>query len=138
MTIRTGCPYSPPCQQDERGFDMNKHLPPENVREIVVGLARPAEQFILVRGKHSAWVDGDLFDRATVIAEVAADCETLRQIIAFDLVSGTSRDATDDITSVIIERWAEDGKLLTEAQKAFVAMCKGEAFANAFRLEECA
>jgi hypothetical protein len=119
---------------------MNQHtpLPPYNVREIVVGLSRPSEQFIVMRGKREPWIDGDLFDRATVIQEVANDCETLRQVIAFDLSAGTSRDATDDITSVVIDRWAEDGKLLTEKQKEFVAMCRGEAFANCFRLEEVA
>jgi hypothetical protein len=119
---------------------MNQHtpLPPSNVREIVVGLSRPNEQFIVMRGKREPWIDGDLFDRATVIQEIANDCETLRQVIAFDLTNGTSRDATDDITSVVIQRWAEDGKLLTEKQKEFVAMCKGEAFANCFRLEEVA
>jgi hypothetical protein len=119
---------------------MNQHtpLPPSNVREIVVGLSRPNEQFIVMRGKREPWIDGDLFDRATVIQEVANDCETLRQVIAFDLSAGTSRDATDDITSVVIDRWAEDGKLLTEKQKEFVAMCRGEAFANCFRLEEVA
>jgi hypothetical protein len=116
---------------------MNQHvLPPDNVREISIAPAKSAEQFIVMRGRHEAWIDGDLFDRATVIQEVANDVETLRQIIAIDLVNGTSRDATDDITSVVISRWAEDGKLLTEKQKAFVAMCKGEAFANCFRLED--
>jgi hypothetical protein len=121
---------------------MNKHLPPSNVRPVQWQpedfQARPTEQFIVMRGRKEAWIDGDLFDRATVIQEVANDCETLRQVIAIDLVNGTSRDATDDITSVVINRWAEDGKLLTEKQKEFVAMCKGEAFANCFRLEEVA
>ena len=117
---------------------MNQHLPPSNIRELVVGISRPNEQFFILRGKREPWIDGDLFDRATVIAEVAADVETLCQIIAIDLVNGTSRDATDDITSVVINRWAEDGKLLTQKQREFVAMCKGEAFANAFRLEEVA
>ncbi len=115
---------------------MNQHLPPENVRQLVVGLARPPEQYFVLRGRKEPFIDGDLVNRATVIADVAEDVETLRQIIAIDLVNGTSRDATDDITSVIIERWAQDGKLLTEKQKEFVAMCKGEAFANCFRLEE--
>jgi hypothetical protein len=119
---------------------MNQHtpLPPSNVREIVVGLSRPNEQFIVMRGKREPWIDGDLFDRATVIQEVANDCETLRQVIAFDLSAGTSRDATDDITGTVIQRWAEDGKLLTTKQRDFVAMCKGEAFANCFRIEEVA
>lgn len=114
---------------------MNQHTPPSNVREIVVGLARPTEQFFILRGRHEPYISGDLVDRATVIAEVAADVESLRQVIAIDLVNGTSRDATDDITSVVINRWAEDGKLLTQKQREFVAMCKGEAFANSFRLE---
>lgn len=118
---------------------MNQHLPPSNLREIaIVTSARPNEQFIVMRGRHEAWIDGDLFDRATVIQEVANDVETLRQVIAIDLAAGTSRDATDDITGVVIQRWAEDGKLLTEKQKEFVAMCKGEAFANCFRLEKVA
>jgi hypothetical protein len=121
---------------------MNKHLPPSNVRPVQWQpedfSARPTEQFIVMRGRHEAWIDGDLMDRHTVIQEVANDCETLRQVIAFDLTNGTSRDATDDITSVVIDRWAEDGKLLTEKQKEFVAAMKGEAFANCFRMEECA
>lgn len=117
---------------------MNKHLPPDTVREIVVGLARPTEQFFILRGRHEPYISGDLVDRATVIVDVAEDVENLRQIIAIDLVNQTSRDATDDITSIVINRWAEDGKLLTEKQRDFVAMCKGEAFANCFRLEEVA
>jgi hypothetical protein len=119
---------------------MNQHvLPPSNVREIgAVTPVQSTEQFIVTRGRHEAWIDGDLMDRHTVIQEVANDCETLRQIIAIDLVNGTSRDATDDITGVVIERWAEDGKELSRKQRDFVAMCKGEAFANCFRLEEVA
>lgn len=122
---------------------MNQHLPPENVRSfgqfkaVDPTIAVPAfnEQFFILRGKKEPFIDGDLMDRATVISEVAEDVETLRQIIAIDLVNGTSRDATDDITGVVIQRWAEDGKLLTHKQREFVAMCKGEAFANAFRVE---
>jgi hypothetical protein len=121
---------------------MNKHLPPSNVRPVQWQpedfSARPTEQFIVMRGRHEAWIDGDLMDRHTVIQEVANDCETLRQIIAIDLVNGTSRDATDDICGVVISRWAEDGKELSRKQRDFVAMCKGEAFANAFRVEDAA
>jgi hypothetical protein len=119
---------------------MNQHmLPPSNIlREVTFTKPAVNEQFIVLRGKHEQWLEDRLMDRHSVIAEVADDQDRLRQIIAFDLVNGTSRDATDDICGVIIERWAQDGKLLTEAQKAWVAMCKGEAFANAFRLEECA
>jgi hypothetical protein len=114
---------------------MNQHLPPENVKPIV-WCPEANESYIIVRGNREPWIDGDLFDRATVLVEVAADVENLRQVIAFDIAAGTSRDASDDICGVVIQRWAEDGKLLTEKQKEFVAMCKGEAFANAFRLEE--
>ena len=121
---------------------MNKHLPPSNVRPIDWQpedfLARPAEQYFILRGKKEPFIDGDLMDRHTVIQEVAEDCETLRQVIAIDLAAGTSRDATNDITGVVIERWAQDGKLLTQKQREFVAMCKGETFANYFRLEEVA
>jgi hypothetical protein len=116
---------------------MNQHLPPSNVRELAIGPSRN-EQFFILRGKKEPFIDGDLMDRHTVIQEVAADCETLRNVIAFDLDAGTSRDATDDIVSVVIERWAQDGKLLTNKQRDFVASFKGEAFANCFRLEGCA
>jgi hypothetical protein len=116
---------------------MNQHLPLSNIRELTVNPV--TEQFILVRGKYSAWIDGDLMSRSEVIKEVDGDAyEDLRCIIALsDLASetGTWRKATDEITSIVIQRWAEDGKLLTEKQKEFVAMCKGEAFANCFRLE---
>jgi hypothetical protein len=123
---------------------MNQHLPPESVKEIGTIPAgtisvRPTEHFLLVRGKHSAWIDGDLMSRSEVIKEVDGDAyEDLRCIIALsDLSSetGTWRKATDEITSIVIQRWAEDGKLLTEKQRDFVAMCKGEAFANSFRVE---
>jgi len=119
---------------------MNQHLPPENLKEIgtipagTIG-ARPVEQFFILRGRHEPYISGDLVDRATVIVDVAEDVENLRQVIAIDLFNGTCRDATDDITSVVISRWAEDDKALTEKQRAFVAMCKGEEFANAFRVE---
>jgi hypothetical protein len=123
---------------------MNQHLPPDSVKEIGTippGTlsARPVEQFLLVRGKYSAWVDGDLMSRAEVIKEVDGDAyEDLRCIIALTDLSGetgTWRKATNEITDVVISRWAEDDKALTEKQRAFVAMCKGEAFANAFRME---
>jgi hypothetical protein len=122
---------------------MNQHLPPENIRSFgqfkteAPALAVPAftEQFFILRGRHEAYISGDLVDRATVIVDVAEDVENLRQIIAIDLANGTSRDATDDVCGVVIERWAEDGKLLTTKQRDFVAMCKGEAFANCFKLE---
>jgi hypothetical protein len=113
------------------------NMQPSNIRELTI--AKPVEQFILVRGKHSSWIDGDLMSRAEVIKEVDGDAyEDLRCIIALaDLSSetGTWRKATDEITSIVIQRWAEDGKVLTEKQRDFVAMCKGEAFANAFRTE---
>jgi hypothetical protein len=125
---------------------MNQHtpLPPSPLKELgtipagTIG-ARPVEQFLLVRGKWSAWVDGDLMSRSEVIKEVDGDAyEDLRCIIALTDTSaetGTWRKATNEITDVVISRWAEDGKILTEKQKSFVAMCKGEAFANAFRVE---
>jgi hypothetical protein len=116
---------------------MNQHLPISNIRELTI--AKPTEHFLLVRGKHSAWIDGDLMSRAEIIKEVDNDAyEDLRCIIAFaDMASetGTWRKATDEITSVVIQRWAEDDKALTEKQRAFVAMCKSEAFANSFRVE---
>lgn len=126
---------------------MNQHLPPESVKEIgtiPAGTiaARPVEKFLLVRGKWSAWIDGDLMDRSEVIKEVDGDAyEDLRCVIALSDLSdlsaegGTWRKATDEITSIVIQRWAEDDKTLTEKQRAFVAMCKGEAFANCFRVE---
>jgi hypothetical protein len=126
---------------------MNQHLPPSSVKELgtipagTIG-ARPVEQFLLIRGKYSAWIDGDLMSRAEVIKEIDGDAyEDLRCVIALTDTSaetGTWRKATDEITSIVIERWAQDDKALTEKQRAFVAMCKGEAFANAFRLEEVA
>ena len=123
---------------------MNQHLPPESVKEIGTIPAgtittRPAEQFLLIRGKWSAWIDGDLMSRADVIKEVDGDAyEDLRCIIALADLSaetGTWRKATDEITSIVIERWAQDDKELTQKQRDFVAMCKGEAFANCFRVE---
>jgi hypothetical protein len=119
---------------------MNQHLPPSNIlREVTFTKPAVTEQFLLVRGKYSAWVDGDLMSRSEVIKEVDGDAyEDLRCIIAFaDLTAetGTWRKATDEITSIVIQRWAEDDKALTEKQRNFVAMCKGEAFANAFRVE---
>lgn len=122
---------------------MNKHLSPDTVRElgtIPAGTiaARPTEQFIVIRGARRgnvSYVEDTLMGRADVIAHVSEDIEQLHQIIAFDLRAGTSRDATDEITSIIFERWAQDSKELTRSQRDAVAMCKGEAFANAFRVE---
>jgi hypothetical protein len=116
---------------------MNQHLPVSNLREVQI--VKPTEQFLLVRGKHSAWIDGDLMSRSDIIKEVDNDAyEDLRFIIALSDTSaegGSWRKATDEITDVVISRWAEDDKALTEKQRNFVAMCKGEAFANAFRME---
>jgi len=113
---------------------MNKHLPPSNVIEIPA--LKSAEQFFVLRGRYEPYISGGLVDRATVIVDIAADVENLRQVIAIDLANGKSRDATNDICGVVINRWAEDGKELSRKQRDFVAMCKGEAFANAFRMEE--
>ena len=113
---------------------MNKHLPPSNVIEIPA--LKSAEQFFVLRGRKESWIDGDLMDRASVIKDIDAHYSNLRQIIAISLETGTSRDATDEITSVIIDRWAQDDAELSREARDFVAMCKGEAFANAFRMEE--
>jgi len=124
---------------------MNKHInPADTVKEIgtvpagTIGV-RQTEQFLLVRGKHAAWVDGDLMSRSEIIKEVDNDAyEDLRFIIALSDTSaetGTWRKATDEITDVVISRWAEDDKILTEKQRDFVAMCKGEAFANGFHVD---
>lgn len=116
---------------------MSQHvLPPENVREVTI--AKPAEQFIIVRGTRKSrepYLEDTLMSRAEVIAQASDDVEYLRQIIAFSLEAGTCRDATDEITSIIIERWAQDELELTRTQRDFVALCKGEAFANCFRVE---
>ncbi|SCB51730.1 hypothetical protein GA0061099_102130 [Bradyrhizobium yuanmingense] len=126
---------------------MNQHLPPENLKEIgtipagTIG-ARPVEHFLLIRGKHSSWVDGDVMTRAEIIKVVDEDAyEDLRAILALtDLKAdeGDWRKATDEIVSIVIQRWAEDEKLLTPKQKEFVAAFKGEAFANAFRVGSAA
>jgi hypothetical protein len=116
---------------------MNKHLPPENVREFT--LAKPHsihEQFIVVRGAKEKWIDGDLFTRAQVIKEIDADYSNLCQVIAIDLVAKTSRDATDEICKIVIDRWAQDGEELSREAYVFVEMVCGTVFANAFRRED--
>jgi hypothetical protein len=124
---------------------MNQHMPPENVREIgtiPAGLLTTAptrsEQFIVIRGTRRgnvSYVEDTMMSRADVIAHVSEDIEQLHQVIAFDLGAGRSRDATEEITSIIFERWAQDCKELTRSQRDTVALFKGEAFANAFRVE---
>ena len=114
---------------------MNQHVnPPENVREIATIKPAP-EQFIVVRGRKEKWIDGDLMDRSTVIAEVSEDYSNLTQIIAFSLETGTCRDATGEITETVIRRWAEDDKELSREAYEFVELCCGTTFANAFRRE---
>lgn len=120
---------------------MNQHLPPESVKElgtIPAGTIGAREQFIVIRGDKEKWIDGDLFSRSQVIKEIAYDYSNLAQVIAFSLEAGTSRDATDEICSVVIERWAQDDEELSREARDFVAMFKGEAFANCFRLAEVA
>lgn len=123
---------------------MNKHLPPENVKEVpgwVTTAPTKAEQFIVIRGTRRgnvSYVEDTIMNRADVIAHVSEDIEQLHQVIAFDLNACTSRDATDEIISIIFERWAQDCKELTHSQRATVASFKGEAFANCFRLAEVA
>ncbi|MCK1479300.1 hypothetical protein IVB27_32320 [Bradyrhizobium sp. 197] len=115
---------------------MNQHLPPSNLREVAaVAPLKSAEQFLMLAGKREPWVFGDLMDRATVIEEVGANYTSLAKIIAFSLEAGTCRDATDEIASIVIERWAQDDVELSRKQRDWVAMCKGEAFANSFRVE---
>ena len=122
---------------------MNKHLPPDTVKELgtipagTIG-ARPVETFIVVRGTRRGrepYLEDTMMDRAHVIAHVSEDIDFLKQIIAFDLSRGTSRDATKEIVSIIIDRWGQDDMALSESQRNFVAEHRGEAFANAFRME---
>jgi hypothetical protein len=90
----------------------------------------------MLAGKREPWVFGDIMTRADVIEEVGDNYTILAKIIAFSLEAGTCRDATDEITSIVIDRWAQDDVELTHKQRDFVAMCKGEAFANCFKLEQ--
>lgn len=113
---------------------MNQHLPPSNLREISP-IPAVLEQYIVLRGRKETWIDGDLFTRSQVIKEIDADYSNLAQVIAISLAAGTCRDATDEIVSTVIERWAQDGEVLSREARDFVAMCKGEAFANCFRVE---
>jgi hypothetical protein len=119
---------------------MNQHLPPSNLRPVQWQpedfSARQIEQFIVVRGSKEKWIDGDLFTRAQVIKEVDADYSNLCQVIAISLEAGTSRDATDEICKVVIERWGQDDEELGPEAYAFVEMVYGTAFANAFRRYE--
>jgi hypothetical protein len=114
---------------------MNKHLPPDTVREVTFAKPAVSEQFLMLAGKREPWVFGDLMSRADVIDEVGANYTSLAQVIAFSLDAGTCRDATDEIAGIVIQRWAEDDVELTRKQRDWVAMVKGEAFANAFRVE---
>lgn len=122
---------------------MNQHLPSSNILPVewppeAFQARRPAEQFIVVRGTrrgNASYVEDTMMSRANVIAHVSEDIEQLHQVIAFDLAAGTSRDATSEITTIIFERWAQDCKELTRSQRDAVATLKGEAFANAFRVE---
>jgi hypothetical protein len=131
------------CQQTlvlkgENQVNQHTPLPPSNVREIVVGPLKSTEQFLMLAGKKEPWVFGDLMSRAEVIDEVGANYTSLAKVIAFSLEAGTCRDATDEIAGIVIQRWAEDDVELTPKQRDWVAMVKGEAFANCFRLEEVA
>jgi hypothetical protein len=113
---------------------MNKHLPPSNVVEIAV--LKPAEKFIVFCGKREPWIDGDAMDRAGVIHQVSTgEYNDLRQIIAFSLQAGTCRDATKDICGVVIERWAQDGKRLSDKEYEFVELAAGIGVARAFQRE---
>lgn len=123
---------------------MNKHLPPDTVREVpgwVTTAPTRDEKFIVIRGTRRgnvSYVEDTLMNRFEVIAHLSEDIEHLHQVIAFDLSVHSSRDATEEITSIIFERWAQDCKELTRSQRDAVASFKGEAFANCFRLEEVA
>lgn len=121
---------------------MNQHLPPSNILPVEwppeAMKLRSSEQFIVVRGTrrgNASYVEDTMMNRADVIAHVSEDIEQLHQVIAFDLAAGTSRDATNEITTIIFERWAQDFKELTRSQRDTVASFKGEAFANGFRVE---
>lgn len=106
-----------------------------NVRELQA--AKPvSETFIIICGRKEEWIDGDLNDRHSVISEVSNGAyDGLRRIIAFSLETGRCRDATDEICSVVINRWAEDDKELSDKQYEFVELTKGVNFARAFRRE---
>jgi hypothetical protein len=114
---------------------MNQHLPPSNLREVTLAPAKSAEKFLMLAGKREPWVFGDLMSRAEVIDEVGENYSSLAQVIAFSLEAGTCRDATDEISKVVINRWAEDEKELSDKAYQFVEMVCGTVFANAFRRE---
>jgi hypothetical protein len=106
---------------------------------------KSAEQFIVLCGKADPWAWDHVMSRSDVLDNVSRGeygidrsksfNHMIAKIVAFDLDAGTSRDATKDITDTVIERWAQDGKELSPKQREWVSLCKGEAFANAFRTE---
>lgn len=106
-------------------------MQPSNIRELTV--AKPVETFIVIRGRKEKWIDGDLFSRAQVIKEIDSDYSNLSQVIAISLEAGTSRDATDEICKIVIDRWSQDDEELEDEAYAFVEMVCGTVFANAFR-----
>lgn len=105
-----------------------------NVRELTI--SKPAESFLIFRGKREPWVEEKIMDRHEVIQEVSNDQDILRKVIAFSLEAGTCRDATSEIVGTVVHRWAEDNKLLTEKEYEFVEMFMGFSVARAFRMED--
>jgi len=114
---------------------MNQQLPASNVIEIAA--IRPAEKFIVFCGRREPWIDGDAMDRAEVIHQVSTGkYNDLRQIVAFSLENGTCRDATADVCGTVIQRWAQDGKLLSQKEYEFVELVAGFSAARAFKREQ--
>lgn len=100
-------------------------------------MTKNTEKYVVFCGKREPWIDGDAMDRSAVISAVSTgEYSDLRQIVAFSLESGTCRDATPDICGTVIQRWAQDGKLLSEKEYAFVELVAGINAARAFRMED--
>lgn len=83
------------------------------------------ERFIICGGTSiEPWVAADeifQMDRFSTIKWIAAgELEDIAKVIAFDLTNGTCRDATKEIASEVMTRWAHQGEPLSDWQYDFV------------------
>lgn len=93
------------------------------------------ERFIVFCGKNiKPWIYTDEpADRdATVDLIASGEALDLVKVIAFDVSAGTCRDATQEIATEVMTRWAHDGEPLSYQQYEFVEQTVGTRAARSF------
>ncbi len=97
------------------------------------------ERFIILGAGEQPWVCCDeifKMDRFNTVKWIASgEFTKIAKVIGFDLDKGTCRDATLEIATEVMTRWAHDGEPLSDWQYEFVELHVSMNAARSFRRE---